>query len=149
VKTTKIGESKMSKANLSDLVNGLHELADYIESHPNLPYDLGYGESQVITYDTYIYGGSGEDNQVTLPDVARMMGKCDKDVDGYDFSLTRTFGNGSVGIKFESPRSNVCTKRVIGKKQVKKKVPVEYETKIVEEDEIEWSCPESLLAKSE
>lgn len=37
-------------------------------------------------------------------------------------------------------RAAVCTRKVVGTKQVEKKVPVEFKTETVDEDIVEWDC---------
>lgn len=83
----------------------------------------------------------------SFPDIARRLGKCTKAVVGGDFGLVKHFG--IVEAHFEAPQKDVCTPRIVGKRIVKEKVPIEFREIEKEEDIVEWDCPSVMSADSE
>lgn len=116
------------------VAEGLRQLADWIESHPDVevPYDLRNG----LTIFTY----SKED----LAKVARSLGKCTKKSDDLSYTVTRNFG--PIEVSGYASRGSVCQRVKVGTQKVQKPDPEFTPPMIeVEEDIYEWQCPESLL----
>jgi len=74
------------------------------------------------------------------------LGKCKKVYVDSMAHLDRDFGG--IVLRVVEFRVNVCTKTVVGRKKVIRKVPVGYEEREVEEDIVEWDCGESLLKRA-
>ncbi len=78
----------------------------------------------------------------------QLGGHRDKEVGDYYYDLNRTVGQFSITISV--PRTDVCEQKVVGVKEVERDVRVgedyrPFVTEIVQEDIIEWVCPDSLL----
>jgi len=80
-------------------------------------------------------------------------GRWDKKADGTDFELTRTFG-GDLRMYLMLAREEVCTRVVVGTKEVAEKVIEAQAARVIPahtEEIVEWHCPPSLagLVKQE
>jgi len=116
---------------------GLRELADWIEAHPERPRPSG-------TLTVYSLN-SREEAAACL----QALGTCKKEYTEDNFYLSREFG--PIKLTFMFYRSAICSRRVVGQKQVGTQVipaSITPETIIPAhtEDIIEWDCGESLLA---
>lgn len=119
-------------------VAALRAAADFFEATPEL--DVPYGAYLGLSF-------YGSDAKSRLAHAARNMGNVTKDVDTWDFIVTRDFGAG-VKLHARASRELVCEKVEIGTQPVERQVPkgeVEYETVVVDEPVYEYVCPESLL----
>jgi len=107
-------------------------LADFCDEHPEISPEL---TSRVI-----VPLFSKED----LMAAARAWGTAKKELDETWFNLVKDFGG---GVKLEAyvSRERVCTRRVVGQREVTREVPVTTRTETVMEDVVEWDCPSLLL----
>ena len=131
--------------NTSHYTDGLRELADWLDAHPEwLP---GGGAN----FYSYVHGASAdEDMKAVMARVARDMGTATKRIDENSFSLDKQFGPHTF-TAFTN-RAKVCERVVVGThiEKTVEKVPVGevvYEEREieVEVEEVEWVCPPSLL----
>jgi len=108
-------------------VNGLRQLADFVEAHPELPVPFAGGHNVFV-------GTKAE-----LATFARLPGvRWDKSVDPNYFYIRHTFDGGhSYDINVQ--REQVCRKVVTGTRLV----PAEPAHEV---DVFEWVCDEPLLA---
>jgi hypothetical protein len=125
------------------LVADLRELADLLEERGHkLP--IEYPRVSLVSR---FYDSEGEPTPKTkMLKAAKNIGKADKR-QSYDYELIRKMKNGFVELRFETNRENVCTKRVVGTKQVEKKIWVTIPNEFVDQEVVEWDCSESLLAE--
>ena len=127
----------------AETIQGLRELADFLESRPGLPkIDWAYARSG-------LYKGMATHEP---GDVARMLGNCKKEAVSNNFTLKRDFP-GVVELWFLWERDTVCKKVVT----VVEKETYEYPegfvrpemVKVVKPIEVvTWECPESILAEA-
>lgn len=114
--------------NRQDTIDGLRELADYLEERPDVP----------LPYFGMINAFAEADR---LPVVARAMGGFTKAHTGDFLSLTKQFTSGvMLAVHFNS--EEVCERVVVGTEEVP---AVPAHTKEI----VEWKCPESVLAFAE
>ena len=119
-----------------EYVNGLRELADWFEAHP---------EIERPSTDFSIYATDSKEN---AEETMRALLPCKKKYDDSLFTLSRSFGPFTLHYVFM--RNTVCTPKVVGQREVPLKViPPRFEPeKVIEahtEDVIEWEC-EPVLA---
>lgn len=132
-----------------EFVAGLHKLASWLSVHPEYidrmsPISFWVAESYYSEADT-----ARENMRVH----ARVLAPCDKNYDSDDFELVKHFGPHKLTVY--TKRENVCTKRVVGTKQVERRTytaedqrkidSMERVTVLQDEDIVEWDCPPSLL----
>jgi len=129
-------------------IRGLRSLLDCIEAAPELKGASAIGQT------VFLNAGSAEDMK-TIAQAAG--GRWTKDVLDYSpdtFRLVRSFGPHQIIIF--TARENVCERVVTGTREVTVEehdpallaaVPTKTVTKTVED--VEWVCPESLLALGE
>jgi len=121
-----------------EAIQGLRELATFFEEN---------SEAQMPSDQTFWLF-------VTTPEklaaAAKTLGHATKSTDGNYYIVKRTFG--FVTLEYLLNRGQVCKSEVIGKKKIKVKkvitpmipaVTVEVEEEV---DDVQWTCPESLLA---
>jgi hypothetical protein len=115
-------------------IDGLRQLADWLEDHPMLP--------APSSTDFYIFAYSKE----KFSEYARGMGKAEKSSSGGYFNITHEFP-GELKLQLTATHGAVCEKVKVGTRKVVKKVypDVQPTEEIVEEDIYEWVCPESVL----
>lgn len=126
-----------------ELVEGLRALADFIETHPELPVDDPYVKVDWWIYDDHIKRGRTAKEKMRL--VARAMGTARKDYSSWYFDLNRKFGK-LVTLEFTTHRENVC-ERVV--KEVIHHPEEIVPQKVIAartEEVIEWVCDDPLLA---
>lgn len=117
-----------AKSRREEAIEGLRQLADLLEAKPDLP------APHNLNLKVYV---SRED----LPAIAKQMGGATKTVVKQDFILEKTLG--AVRYQIKVPRTEVCTRTVIGSRKVKRLDPSHViET---EEEIVRWECPPSLL----
>lgn len=122
----------------SEYVDGLRQLADFIEAHPELP-GLLHCRAGI-----YLWGDSAK---AELAVAAMAMGTAAKRADDFYFGVEKSFG--PVVLSVKAGRDNVCERVVTGTKTTEYLVPpegVEMVKKTHTEDIVEWVCPPSLLA---
>ena len=133
----------MKYSDKDNLVAGFREAADFIEARGlELPIEM----YSPFTFGNFFYG---EEDKVKaqLRRAARGMGSAEKSYVSTMFKLVKTFGNGTVQLKFEAPREKVCTKKVVSTRTIPKRVFVEIPNETEEvEDVVEWDCNDPLLA---
>lgn len=119
-------------------IAGLRRLADLLEAEP---------EAKYPTYGIMIY--HRVDTVQEMRELAKKFrGRWDKNGSASSFTLSQCLG-GVVQYKMEIDREKVCKKRVLGTRMVWKSVPLptyysSFETQLVQEDIVEWDCPEIL-----
>ena len=124
-------------ADRQDFINGLRQLADYLEARPALPVpdDLPV-QGWVFSWD--------DDAREELAAAARAMGKAEKQVSDFAFTLRGPQFAGGIYYYVGASRHTVCERVVVGTEKVE--VPDPNAPTITEEREIvEWHCPDSLL----
>lgn len=125
-------------------VNGLRELADFIEAHPDLPWSDVYPGT--FEWRVNVFVGNDAEKFAAF---AASGGRWDKSTyasDGEDgiFMVTRTFGGG-VSLQVVTNRNAVCERKVVGVETVE--VPDPDAPKVtVEREVVEWEC-RPLLAE--
>lgn len=123
-----------------EYIQGLRDVADFLESHPTLP--LPGAQLSACVFD----------GDLTLPhvrEIAKEFGSFKKEAMGSYITISKTFG--PISLLFMFLRENVCQRIVVGTRSVEKTVyplDVKTETEIVEEEIVEWKCP-SLLSANE
>ncbi|MCR4340022.1 MAG: hypothetical protein NUW01_09060 [Gemmatimonadaceae bacterium] len=111
-------------------LDGLREMADWFEQHPERIEQLGDRGIIVNLYPD----GKGDTAQL-----ARELGKVTKEQNSSLFWIRRGFGPHKIDGVLS--RGEVCTRVVTGTRQVPEKIVPAYEEEI-----IEWECVEPLLA---
>lgn len=82
----------------------------------------------------------------SVPIIARAFGQAKKEYIGDSlFVLKRTFGE-AASLEANWNRERVCTRVVVGQKQVVEKVPVAFEEVNKTVDVVEWRCSDPVLA---
>jgi hypothetical protein len=129
-------QETIPETQMQDTTKGLRELADFMESHP----DINLGGWMCLN----LFVNTREE----LADMARKVGTCQKKISGDYYFLQRDFGGG-VTLEINCSRDKVCAKVSKGKKIVPAKpervLPAEPEQEI---EEFEYVCPDSLLSES-
>lgn len=126
-----------------DLVQGLRDLADFIEENPEVP----VGEYASVSLYEYVYDEYEEYDYETvtktamqqMKELARLLKPCKKDYAGSQFTLQKDFGE-HVTLEFATNRANVCERKVVEK--------IEHPASIREawtEEKVEWVCNDPLL----
>ena len=131
-----------------DYVQGLRELADFYEAHPEVSLPL-YSSDFTIFAKTYNFAEKQEAKAVVIA-AARAFGHAEKTYTRTDFQLKKEF-SGGISLTVHSEREVVCTPVVVGKETIPGRVePATPERYIAERvvDKIEWKC-DSLLAPTQ
>jgi len=112
-----------------EFVSGLRALADYYERHSELPLpDFG------ISGEVQIFDVNGKDE---MAKIAGIFGNCEKEYD-WMFRLKKKLGPFTLcAIDY---KDQICTKRVVGTRQVEKRVPTEFAMVTETEEIVEWDC---------
>lgn len=129
------------KDHRTEQIEGLREIADAMEANPEmpLPYSSGYVFAAHHLRD-------GESDLEAMRRLAKTIpGKLEKSSDDSYFYLTRKFG--AIQVQLCAARDEVCVKKQVGTKTVKKIEAVETREVEVEEPVYEWDC-EPILAKA-
>jgi len=119
-----------------EYANGLRELADWIEEHPEMP-----RPGPTLN----VYELNSRDEAVAC---LKALGSCKKEYTENNFYLSREFG--PIKLAFMFYRTAVCKRRVVGVKEVgtavvpARIIPEEIIPAHTEEI-VEWDCGESLL----
>lgn len=77
--------------------------------------------------------------------IAKQLGEFKKETTESFYHLKKQFG--SVCLTVSEWRTEVCTRKQIGTKTVKKEVPIGYRTEEQEVPVYEWECPETILGQ--
>ena len=120
------------------LIERLRALADWFEAHPDamIPYNLKEGSSFYIPIN----------DKAAL----KHIGSFKKEWCGSDLHAVVTVGD--LRLIYFINRNQVCTPRVVGKRQVPETIIEGTPTRIIsahEEDIIEWDCGPVLADESE
>src|SRR5215831_2315691 len=129
-----------------ELVDGLRELADFIEKK-GLELPFTYYSTPVSIVQRFYADDNDSDGKVKqiLAKAARTMGKAEKRIQFSDYEVIKKFGR-LVELRFETSRENVCVRRVVGTKEIPKRVFVDIPGETVTEEIVEWDCPPALLS---
>lgn len=123
----------------TEVITGLRELADFLESRPGVPVPF---EVKVA----YPVSGS-EDPRAEMAAIARAMGDAKKNQWGDYFELLREFSGGVV-YEAWAPCEQICERVVVGHETVEVPDPEALKSvpKVTERREkIEWRCSDPLL----
>ena len=125
-----------------EFTQALRQIADFYDKHPEVPLP------DLVSMPIYTVNTPEE-----IAPIARAFGTSFKEYNSTFFKLTKQFG--VIKLEVVAYRDQVCVKRVVGTKKVKKQVlaeyqpPANYVEKEVEEEIVEWDCPESILKTPE
>lgn len=119
-----------TKSKHEQYADGLRAIADWYEAHQDIP--LPSGGIEVYSVHT----------KEEAANVIRSLGRCEKKYDSTFFYVIGEFG--PISLKFSWYRSEVCERRVVGKKLV----PAHY-TPEREEEIVEWDCHPILQPSAE
>jgi len=125
-------------ADRQDYIRGLREFANWLDERPAVP--IPYGELTVNQYCVL------EDQRKELAAIGRAMGRADKKTTDAFFVMCREFGNGTVAYNANASRNQVCERIVKGTRKVLKPDYKNVPQVEVEEDIVEWVCPDALLS---
>tara|TARA_R110000868_G_scaffold172746_3_gene408714 strand:- start:2334 stop:2732 length:399 start_codon:yes stop_codon:yes gene_type:complete len=115
------------------LAADFRDLADWVEAHPKIA---------LLINPSIFYLFS--DHEEDFREVNKELGTFIKGSSSYYLNATKKFGR--LTIQSTINKSETCEQKVVGTRMVKKHVPmedVEYTEIEVEEDIIEWVCPET------
>lgn len=124
----------------AEYANGLRELADWIEAHPDIPLPPTY------------FNNYSMDTKEDAAKCLKALKPCRKEYSGEMFSLSREFG--VIKLKFTFYRNAVCTPKVVGTRIIEAHtkpavfIPAEHIPERTEEI-IEWDCHPVLEAPAE
>ena len=121
-----------------EFVQGLRDVADYYESHPDLETPW-----EGARFSAFCYSPESFSDQV------KAIGAGNKEVDDYYARVEHHFAGGHV-IAVVSPRDTVCTRRVVGEEDIEVEIPdPEAPTVTVTQKKeiVEWDCPPSFIMK--
>lgn len=147
-------ERMHAAAERAAFIAGLHEIADWLGAHPEVPLPYmnpghvnGHAGPSLPIYLHKSWGGQPPVRE-RLAAVARAMGRATKQpdhVDGNRFEVWRTFG--PIAVYATAPRAEVCERVVVGEREETVEVPDPDAvaalpkvtvTKLVED--VEWRC---------
>jgi hypothetical protein len=117
-------------------VRGLRKIAALYEKHPTLPLPC------IGQLDAFV------ETKEELADAAKVLAslKVKKVLSDTFFSVESEIEN--FTLKISVYRNQVCEKRQVGTREVRRQVPVTTREEIVQEPVYEWTCPDSLLASA-
>ena len=119
------------------LADGLRELANFLDLHPELAEALGPPTLYLWASDEAKFKANNA-----------LLGTFTKSSTGSYLNATKAFG--PVTVESTIQQSNICEKKVVGTRKVMQYVPVdpdyipplvEYHNVEVEEEVTEWLCP--------
>lgn len=124
-----------------EMVEGLRELADFIEAHIELPIDSRF-KLNTFLYDSCmnkspysVIEGSAKNK---LRVATKALGKAEKRWGDYYIDVARKFG--PITLEFTINKGAVCERIVTGTKEVPEQLLPARTEEIVE-----WKCVESIL----
>ncbi len=112
----------------SSLTQGLRELADFLDAHPEI-------DASVQSYNVFVR------TSAELAKIARLT-SWEKKYDGAYFMLRKTFSDG-LNLDINIQRQEVCKRVVIGRQVIPAVTIPEYT-----EDVIEWQCADSSILQA-
>lgn len=110
---------------LSDLLPQLILLTRWIEENPSLPLPTSF------TLSYYFYGNSAKEEMVSL---MKSLPQTTKNYSGSYFHISHHFGP-NIDLSAMTNREKVCTKKVLGFKDIPEKTVAAHREEIVE-----WEC---------
>jgi hypothetical protein len=125
----------------TDYANGLRQVADFLESHP----EIKLPDAQLSCYAIF--------NKDEAAAVLHAFGNAKKEYDDNIFLLSKDFG--AINLRYVGQRSAVCEKVQVGTKEVPEYVEPAVEAqpeRVVpahEEPIIEWRCGSILAPEDE
>lgn len=127
------------------IIQGLREVADLLESRPDLPIeDYGYDGERGKHADPAIEITTHFSDSEDFYKAAKNIGKGEKHADNYQFTLMRRFAKGAVALVYTVGRTTVCERKEVGvKTRVIAARPAEPERTVTETD-YEYECPPLL-----
>jgi hypothetical protein len=138
----------MSEDEVVDFVAGLHDVAAFLARNPEV-----CDRVSPVRFYVAVYDYEDAPAKQKMQEYARLLAPCEKHYEGRDFELRKSFGPHTLTVY--TNRENVCTKRIVGTKQVERTTyTVEQQqirdamptvTVYEDEDIVEWECPPSLL----
>lgn len=118
----------------SEFANDLRGLADLYDRQPNLRVPAN-ASLHIFVFD-----------KAEMAEQASALGRGEKSTDTAFVNLTRRFGS-SLKIIIAASHEDVCEKKVVGTRTVTRPVVVDTgKTTTVEEEIVEWICPDSFLS---
>lgn len=130
-----LDDAEVDRAN--SVISAIQQYTRFLQANPFIASKTGLG-------DPYIFSYSEEDWRKTNA----ALGTFEKESDQHYLRALKPFGNGygKFQIRHLMGHEDVCERVVVGTRTVTKSVPmddVEYTEIEVEEDIIEWKCPDS------
>lgn len=131
--------------NNQHMIDRFAALSAWFKKHPNAP------ALNQWSCDYFYVTLPKTESKEELAKLVKGIGSCRKQVsmDESDFEFIVEVGSANHGarLKFITSRANVCEKKVVGFKSVPAQVIPECVIPAREEEIVEWSCPDSILAK--
>jgi hypothetical protein len=134
-------------------IAGIRELADWLESHPEIPIPYALSGESEFAYEL-IHAAHGSDQQAVLAAVARALpgtvGKRVLDTNDRLFSIDGRLPGG-INIKVIADRGEVCERVVTGTREVTEEVPDPTAPKLTVTrtvEDVEWVCGSILAGQS-
>jgi hypothetical protein len=115
-------------------IQGLRAVAQFYEDHPSAWYDGIH-----LTLNMYIWGRSARE---ILARTARAFGRCTKNYDHTNITVSRQFGD-QVTLSVFAPRAKVCRPVVVGTRILPARtVPASGEVHLpaTTEEIVQWRC---------
>lgn len=130
-----LDDAEVDRAN--SVISAIQQYTRFLQANPLIASKTGLGDPYIFSYDE-------EDWRTTNA----ALGTFEKESDQSYLRALKSFGNGygKFQIRHLMSHEGVCEKVVVGTRTVTKSVPmddVEYTEIEVEEDIIEWKCPDS------
>jgi hypothetical protein len=124
-------------ANREDFIRGLREMADFFESHEEMPMPTW---RQVI--DLF---ATGESSRQQMVSAAKAMGKANKGFNEELITLSKNFGD-LLTLKMHAYREQICERIVIATEEIPEEIIPERVVKAHVREKVEWRC-EPLLGE--
>jgi hypothetical protein len=118
-------------------VKGLRKLAALYEKNPDFP--IPY-----LNYQLDVFVDTKEEMAAAAKALAPYKAK--KDADSTFFNVSVELDG--ITLKVNAYRNQVCERKQVGTREVRRQVPVTTREEVVVEPVYEWSCPDSLLASA-
>lgn len=135
-----------------DFVYQLHRLADFLNDNPTYIPHGGLRIFKRVWADE-----SDKEAVVQMANHAKTLAPCDKRTSEYDFEIVKSFGPHEINVY--TNRENVCERKVVGTKTVKRYGYSAEDQAVIDtmqkqhveatEEIVEWTCPPSLLSQAD
>ena len=112
--------------NRQAFIDGLHQIADFLAEHPEVPlpalgsFVSGSYEPTLAILTQVPRAGEDRDQRAQLAEIARAMGKAEKSTQ-HEFAVYRRFAG--VILAAYADRDEVCTRVVTGTREVTVEIP--------------------------